>query len=678
MNKTASRILAGSFLILTLLLAGWAPGQSKELASSAHPGDYRKARLVAQYGGQGQAIAIDVAGQYAYFGSGSVLTIADIHTTPGQFGTSWKSAPLRGLIHGIAVSGSYAYVAADIAGLIVLDISNPASVREVGVYTSLTGPNAGAIRVVGSTAYVADSWNGMFILNISDPTHPQLINQFKVDTSGVDSFAVVGNTLFATQEDSVIYVYNIANPASIPAPGQINLSTYAYSMAAANNILYVGENSGVLQAFDISNLSNITQTHLADYSNNAPIDGLTVWNGILYMADNFGGLCRAYLNDLDQPMCTPPPTDFNQAVQVAVGNGRVFATFASGVQICTVETLIPCGTAYRFKPDFVYSSAYYGGKLYTLFNSYLSVDDPASPQFNIAYTDPQQRESTQIAVYYSSSNQHTYAVLAAGYAALNFVDVTNPAQIGSPVYSMTLLDSSGNTVFPRKLKIEGSYLYVSGVTYATTGYYLFAINLATPTAPSIATRLTLDGEPNDFDTASWLVRVGFPPIFETRTYIYLALSGKGIEIYNATTPGSGLSFVKTVSTSPSSPYAVLAGPAQILIGPSVLYAAVGSQLQVYNISEGSLQTALAARSNTIHAMILHSGFLITADSDAGAGLYDLTDPASPVLSGYAGVPGMTNNLVAGDTNALYIPGRSAGVQFVRLLPFDLYLPGVRK
>src|SRR6266542_177273 len=55
---------------------------------------------------------------------------------------------------GLAVSGNYAYVADERAGLQVIDVSNPANPRRVGGYD--TSGFASGVALSGNFAYVAD------------------------------------------------------------------------------------------------------------------------------------------------------------------------------------------------------------------------------------------------------------------------------------------------------------------------------------------------------------------------------------------------------------------------------------------------------------------------------------------------------------------------------------------
>ena len=73
-------------------------------------------------------------------------------------------------MRGVHVIGSHAFLAAGGAGLLVVDISNPAAPLEVGSYD--TGDVARDVVVKGDHAYVADRIDGLRVINISDPATP--------------------------------------------------------------------------------------------------------------------------------------------------------------------------------------------------------------------------------------------------------------------------------------------------------------------------------------------------------------------------------------------------------------------------------------------------------------------------------------------------------------------------
>jgi len=67
----------------------------------------------------------------------------------------------------IVVQGDYAYIAAGLAGLQIVDISYPEQLEVVG-YWDNDAEYAFKVCVNGDLVYLVDSWSGVYILNVSD------------------------------------------------------------------------------------------------------------------------------------------------------------------------------------------------------------------------------------------------------------------------------------------------------------------------------------------------------------------------------------------------------------------------------------------------------------------------------------------------------------------------------
>jgi hypothetical protein len=93
----------------------------------------------------------------------------------------------------VAVSGNYAYVADDTAGLQVIDVSNPANPQWVGGYD--TSGNAFGVAVSGNYAYVADGQVGFQVIDVSNPANPQRVGGYATSGGAMD-VAVSGNYVY--------------------------------------------------------------------------------------------------------------------------------------------------------------------------------------------------------------------------------------------------------------------------------------------------------------------------------------------------------------------------------------------------------------------------------------------------------------------------------------------------
>ena len=78
----------------------------------------------------------------------------------------------------VKVVGSYAYVAAQSAGLLVVDVSDPGAPFLVG---SVATTSATDVDVNGSYAYVADGAGGLRVIDISTPQNPQVVGTYCLD-----------------------------------------------------------------------------------------------------------------------------------------------------------------------------------------------------------------------------------------------------------------------------------------------------------------------------------------------------------------------------------------------------------------------------------------------------------------------------------------------------------------
>ena len=77
---------------------------------------------------------------------------------------------------GVAVAGNRAFVASNMAGLQVFDISNAAAPSRLGSYD--TPGSAYGVTVVGNLAYVADEFGGLQIVGVADASSPYLVGRY--------------------------------------------------------------------------------------------------------------------------------------------------------------------------------------------------------------------------------------------------------------------------------------------------------------------------------------------------------------------------------------------------------------------------------------------------------------------------------------------------------------------
>jgi len=129
MNALRGRSSAGA---IAVLLSGWLWTAAPVPAQSPPSGGWQ---MVGQIGGPTQGVAVQ--GNYAYVGVGLRLVVLDI-SNPAALREVGLTAPFPHFVSDVAVSGTRAYVAAGGSGLRVVDISNPARPVEIGAWDSTT------------------------------------------------------------------------------------------------------------------------------------------------------------------------------------------------------------------------------------------------------------------------------------------------------------------------------------------------------------------------------------------------------------------------------------------------------------------------------------------------------------------------------------------------------------
>jgi hypothetical protein len=131
---------------------------------------------------------------------------------------------------GICVNGKYAYVACDIEGLYILDISDPQRPQVIGEFD----PPQGAADVVegGQYAYIVGGEDGvtLWIADVSNPRRPRSVGKFGDWIQG--SIAVQGSYAYLAGGD--LDIVDISNP---DAPRQAGSYPNASDVVAGNGVL---------------------------------------------------------------------------------------------------------------------------------------------------------------------------------------------------------------------------------------------------------------------------------------------------------------------------------------------------------------------------------------------------------------------------------------------------------
>ncbi len=215
--------------------------------------------LVSSYTDVDAVRNIYLVDNYAYlsaFGDGLVILDISDPLNPSFVGSIDPGWYLSQSAYDVVVVGNTAYMA-DAEGLFIIDVSDPTNPLEIGSLE--TDWSCMAVDVVQSYAYLANDHDGMLVVDIStDPANPELVAD--IGTIGyAKDLDVEGNYAYVAAYVEGLTVVDITNPYDPHRVGWFNnpASEWALGVTVVDNIAYM-VSCGVY-ALDVSNPSQPTQ-----------------------------------------------------------------------------------------------------------------------------------------------------------------------------------------------------------------------------------------------------------------------------------------------------------------------------------------------------------------------------------------------------------------------------------
>jgi hypothetical protein len=295
------------------------------------------------YDTSGNAYKIALSGNYAYVADNvSGLQIIDItNLTNPTFKSSYWAANFHP--RGITVSENYAYLAnAAHSGLWIIDISDPSNPTFKGSYD--TPENALGVAVFENYAYVAATGSGLYLIDISNSSNPTFKGSY--DTPGTaykvalsDNYAYVADVSRSLQ---IIDTTNITNPTfkgSYWTPG-----FHAYGITISDNYAYV-VGMPDLRIVDVRNPS--TPVFMSSYNIPGYAYDITVSGNYAYIAGDEVGLKIIDISNTSNPTFKSSYDMPDSAYGIALSGNYVYvAAYGSGLQIIesNLDKLILSGT----------------------------------------------------------------------------------------------------------------------------------------------------------------------------------------------------------------------------------------------------------------------------------------------------------------------------------------------
>ena len=572
-------------------LSGWNPSTVKS-AIYVVPG--LPVTPVGQWGGACNACA--VSGNRAYIGMGPRLAILDISnpSAPALLGVS-QVLPYPAL--GVVVSGNYAYVADNSAGLQIINISNPASPSLVGGY-QIFGAWAYSVALSGNYAYVGGVGAGLQIINVSNPAHPTYVGEWYDPNGYAYGVAVSGNYAYVAEPQAGLQVINVANPSSPIRVGGYDTSGYAWGVAVSGGYAYVADSAG-LQVIDISTPASPTRVGGCDTGGGAV--GVAIAGNYAYVADGDAGLQVIDISTPASPNRVGGYDTSADACVVAVsGNYAYVADDFAGLQVIDVSSPANPTRAggYDTGGD-AYGVAVSGNYAYVANNAaglqVLNISDPTSP--SPAGACSLGGAGSGIAVV------GNYAYVADGRAGLQVVNISNPA-------SPTCVGGCANDTngYAYGVAVSGNHAYVAD---AYPG--LQVIDISNPASPT-----RVGGCPNDTNGFAQGVAV-------SGNYAYVA-DYCGLQVIDVSNPATPT----RVGGCSNDTNGCAVGVA--VSGNYAYVADSGAGLQVINISNPASPTRVGGCAGYAYGVAVSGNYAYVTGYPA-LQVIDVSNPASPVRVG---------------------------------------------
>ncbi|MEK6676620.1 MAG: peptidoglycan DD-metalloendopeptidase family protein [Planctomycetota bacterium] len=477
-------------------------------------------RLVGHVGGSYETVAVQ--GNYAYISVGPEFLVMNVINPANP--TRAGSLLLGGMIRGIHVSGTRAYVAADDRGVYILDIGNPASPSLLGVYD--TPGLAFSAKEIGGLLYVTDFTHGLTILDVTDPAKPMLVgsvagfgNAYKLD------IAVSGNGIFVyvtTYDYATLQVIDVTDPSAPLSRGNFPVPTYATGVDVVGSLAYVvgrGTSLFAINIADSDNLAVVGQSPLQPgYSD------VSVINNLAY---TIGGTLKVF--DVSTPSnmqwinSGTAPVSLSLSRALAISTGRAYvANGEEGFAILNVSNF-PITLGGQFTSDAMVAksvSVANGLAFVGVDNSGLRIFDVTTP------STPYLRGTLNLNAGVSNISAHgakLYLTTDCQDNGLQVVDVSNPSlpqlRYSSPEDDVCYFGSV----------VANGLLFTSGGILQTPPYQLFmrVFSLGNPDIPS------------NSQTASYSMQSSFPRgIVLSSTFAYVAGAAAGLQIVDIGNPNA--------------------------------------------------------------------------------------------------------------------------------------------
>lgn len=619
-------------LIFFIFLIPWNNSFSQapnpqQIAKFNNP-DSLNVRLIGRWA-DGPCLAVDVAGNIAYFGNGAYLEIVDF-SNPAQ-PVELSKIILTATVSGIKISATYAYIANARAGLRIIDVSNPSNPVEVA-YCNSPGQASG-LEISGTNVYLADGDRGLRIIDISNPFQPKEIGSY--DTNGQASRVAVSGNFAYIAEYGGMRVIDISNPYQPDEVEFYSTNSNVMDVAISGNYAYIAAGSAGFRLLDISNPYNLSE--IGALSNYGYANGIAVGVTYAYLVDGQAGLRIIDVSDPSHPSEVGYyDTDGTPQDVTLSGNYTFVADGHNGLRVINVSNPFQPNEVGFFNTDgisrgvAVDSNSVYLVK-YEAGLRIINTSDPSKP-IKIAILNLNGRAEDVVV-------NGNYAYFTNYENGLRIIDITDPTQ---PVEAGSITQN----VYPKRVVKRGDYAYIADNTAG-----LRIVDISNPSQLILIGSIDFPGTRAD-------------AIALKGDHAYLAAGNDGLKIVDISVP-----------SQPIEVGAYNPGGTTISIEVNGNHAYMGTLQHDFRIVDITtpaqpIEVESLMMDSPLYEIMVKGRYVYFANGDSGLRVIDIINPSNPVQAGYY-ITGSTAFGITIDENYVYLSDGNTGLYILEFLPASL-------
>lgn len=221
-------------------------------------------------------LALSLDGNYLFVGTSAELMVLDVSNPASP--VELNSLPLP--TSALALVGNTLFDGTTDNRLVAVDVTNPES-PVAGTSTSLAGFPV-IVRANGNLLYIAADTAGLLTYDVSNPSAPALLSQYlPAGSSAVEGVSLDGNLALLAATDGGFVIANVTDPSAPFLAGQYPLSAlacYADLAAGLPGIVSISSKGGIAYAgtanlnaevygLDYTNPAHPRLVSVADYAN---------------------------------------------------------------------------------------------------------------------------------------------------------------------------------------------------------------------------------------------------------------------------------------------------------------------------------------------------------------------------------------------------------------------------